>query len=372
MGRRSPERPDYYSSYAPRQNHEPPPTGLEQYQAKRPRVDVPPEQYQPPRREYATSPPAWSPYGDVRQTPEQSRHQYNQELPYRHPSASHEAHSAKVAIPSTPESLRAPPRLKVETTPRHAGVEAGSSRDAGLRPPAREAVQMNQNPVLAAQLPGEYTLHMRQQPRAARACGFGDRDRRCIDPPPIVQLTINNPEITAEELRGRLHYRFYVVHCSLYDKTGEIDCSDMPEGFPRQKRMMGNVTSGPFVAKDEFGNEGCFFPFPDLSIRTPGEYRLMFSFIIIEPQSGMIGRNYSISSNVLSDAFLVSSAKEFPGMVESSPLARTLKDQGYQISIRKGGDSRKGRGGRRKKDDSSDESDDSAPSPPRRKRKSVQ
>lgn len=384
-GRRSPERPEYYSSYAPRQHHEPPPTGLEQYQAKRPRIDVPPEPYQPatqfqPHREYATSSPAWSPYGDARQTPERSTHHYNQELPYRHPSVSHEAHSAKVAIPSTPESLRAPPRLKVETTvtPRHPGpVEAGSSRDAGSRrdagPPAREAAQMNHNPVLATQLPGEYTIHMRQQPRAARACGFGDRDRRCIDPPPIIQLTINNPEITAEELRGRLHYPFYVVHCSLYDKTGEIDCTYMPEGFPRQKRMMGNIASGPFVAKDEFGDEGCFFPFPDMSIRTPGEYRLKFSFVIIEPQSGTPGRNYSINSFVYSNVFLVSSAKEFPGMVESSPLARTLKDQGYLISIRKGGDSRKGRGGRRKKaDDSSDESDDSAPSPPRRKRKSVQ
>ncbi|KAH7354169.1 velvet factor-domain-containing protein [Plectosphaerella cucumerina] len=233
---------------------------------------------------------------------------------------------------------------------------------------------MPHNPVLADQLPGEYIIRMRQQPRAARACGFGDRDRRCIDPPPILQLAINNPSITAEEHRARLHYPFYVVHCTLYDETGEVDCTYMPDGFPRQKRMMGNLASGPFVAKDEFGTEGCFFPFPDMSIRTPGEYRLKFSFVMLEPQSGVVGRSYSIGSIVFSDKFLVSSAKDFPGMVESSPLARTLKEQGYLISIRKGGDSRKGRGGRRKKaEESSDESDESsAVSPPRRKRKSVQ
>ncbi|KFY19523.1 hypothetical protein V491_04387, partial [Pseudogymnoascus sp. VKM F-3775] len=35
-----------------------------------------------------------------------------------------------------------------------------------------------------------YTLHMRQQPLAARACGFGERDRRVVDPPPILELRI--------------------------------------------------------------------------------------------------------------------------------------------------------------------------------------
>ena len=53
-----------------------------------------------------------------------------------------------------------------------------------------------------------YLLTMRQQPIAARACGFGERDRRVIDPPPIVQLSLRdfNPKSSADiaELRWPL------------------------------------------------------------------------------------------------------------------------------------------------------------------------
>lgn len=45
----------------------------------------------------------------------------------------------------------------------------------------------------------KYRLNIRQQPVAARSCGFGERDRRVIDPPPIVELLIEGPKI------GRAH-----------------------------------------------------------------------------------------------------------------------------------------------------------------------
>ncbi|KAJ5413801.1 Velvet factor [Penicillium cosmopolitanum] len=37
-----------------------------------------------------------------------------------------------------------------------------------------------------------YHLHVRQQPIAARACGARDRDRRPIDPPPIVPILLTD------------------------------------------------------------------------------------------------------------------------------------------------------------------------------------
>ncbi|POG57577.1 velvet factor, partial [Rhizophagus irregularis DAOM 181602=DAOM 197198] len=38
----------------------------------------------------------------------------------------------------------------------------------------------------------KYTLIVSQQPLRARMCGFGEKDRRPIDPPPIVQLVVTD------------------------------------------------------------------------------------------------------------------------------------------------------------------------------------
>jgi hypothetical protein len=50
----------------------------------------------------------------------------------------------------------------------------------------------------------EYSLRFRQQPPAARSCGFADRDRRVIDPPLIIQLTIKGTNLTPEEIGKQL------------------------------------------------------------------------------------------------------------------------------------------------------------------------
>lgn len=37
-----------------------------------------------------------------------------------------------------------------------------------------------------------YTLHVEQHPSRARMCGFGDKDRRPITPPPFLRLTVKD------------------------------------------------------------------------------------------------------------------------------------------------------------------------------------
>lgn len=44
----------------------------------------------------------------------------------------------------------------------------------------------------------EYSFRFQQQPFAARSCGFAERGRRVIDPPPIIQLTIKGTNLTPE------------------------------------------------------------------------------------------------------------------------------------------------------------------------------
>ena len=105
---------------------------------------------------------------------------------------------------------------------------------------------------------------------------------------------------------------------------------------------MGTLVSSPFVGSDEYGIEGCFFTFPDLSCRTPGKYRLKFNLVVLNPREITTGHVSKVKAAVLSDVFTVYNAKDFPGMQASSALARRLREQGCLIGIKKGND---GRGG---------------------------
>lgn len=203
----------------------------------------------------------------------------------------------------------------------------------------------------------KYELSLRQQPVNARSCGFGDRDRRVVDPPPIIQLKIHAPGLSREEIGMKLRHPMNIVHCSIWSESGAEEMSGMPDEYTRQKRLMGNLVASPFVGVDEHGQEGCFFCFPDISCRTPGKYRLKFSLIALDSRPGA---KSPVKVEVLSDIFQTFSAKEFPGMSESSALAKTLKQQGCNIPTKKGNE----KGGKR--DDSDDCSDEDEL--PRRKR----
>lgn len=201
----------------------------------------------------------------------------------------------------------------------------------------------------------QFHLSVRQQPRAARACGSGERDRRNIDPPPIVQLHVSGPGVTDEDIDKYLHYEGYVMNCWIYDEGGQRDVSQMPCEYRYQRRLTGSLVSTPFYGRDEFGRGGCFFPFSDLSVRTLGRYRLKFNLIMLNLAQPSQRRHFPILSEAVTDVFDVYTAKEFPGISESSKLVRTLREQGCIISIKKGNDKKKkAKGG----DDCLDDDDD--------------
>lgn len=186
-----------------------------------------------------------------------------------------------------------------------------------------------------------FRLTMRQQPKAARACGSGERDRRNIDPPPIVQLHVEAPGLTKEEINKYLRYEAYVMNCWIYDETGTNDASHMPSEYRYQRRLTGSLVATPFYGRDENGKEGCFFPYSDLSVRTLGRYRLKFNLIMLDTTRPGQARHFPILTETFSDPFDVYTAKEFPGINESSRLVRTLREQGCIISIKKGNDKKK-------------------------------
>ncbi|KAI9826407.1 MAG: hypothetical protein M1832_000324 [Thelocarpon impressellum] len=182
--------------------------------------------------------------------------------------------------------------------------------------------------------PSPYEIRVRQQPLAARACGFGERDRRVIDPPPIVQLVAKAADAADPD---RLRYPFNVVHCTLWNEHATVDETALQSQDRKvTRRLMGTLVASPFVGLDERDDEGCFFCFPDLSCRTHGRYRLRFVLMRIDAAGREPGRLTPILTEATSEPFTVFTAKDFPGMRASTELTKALKRQGCAISVKKG------------------------------------
>ncbi|PFH50101.1 hypothetical protein AMATHDRAFT_41083 [Amanita thiersii Skay4041] len=208
----------------------------------------------------------------------------------------------------------------------------------------------------------EYELVVRQEPKQARMCGVGGKaDRRPIDPPPIVQLRVIDPNAPSSPRRRRtstsgsvpgsptsssrpdpsssrevvtyaqsyLQNPYYFMFASLAKPDDDAELHWLKDG--RTRCTTGSVVSSLYHLKDpQHNNEDAgFFVFPDLSVRTEGSYRLKLSLFEV------VGNNVRHCKSIYSAPFYVYTAKKFPGMEESTPLSCSLADQGIKIRIRK-------------------------------------
>ncbi|KAI9037881.1 velvet factor family protein [Aspergillus affinis] len=230
-----------------------------------------------------------------------------------------------------------------------------------------------------------YRLHIRQQPLAARACGAGDRDRRPVDPPPIIQMLLTDFDSKSDTDSDILQDPRFAVGCLLVPVSTSSDLDAEPglrDDHPAQRDPAGGggggqttpllsgkafvspfyvdadpdpdtapvhpsssiteslyktststTTSAPFIlpnpnppSKTEI--PATFYIFSDLSVRTAGLYRLQFRLM----NWGSVedtGKSMPILAETWSDPFRVFPAKDFPGMRDSSALTRGLKEMGF-------------------------------------------
>lgn len=112
-------------------------------------------------------------------------------------------------------------------------------------------------------------------------CGFGEKDRRPIDPPPIVQLVLKQEgaaESSWVDLQS-LQTPFFVLHVTLWSADGKEERNIISNPPKCTRVLMGSLVSSPSLLKNPSGGQGLYFAFPDLSIRTEGQYTLRFSLI---------------------------------------------------------------------------------------------
>ncbi|ORZ22671.1 velvet factor-domain-containing protein [Lobosporangium transversale] len=169
----------------------------------------------------------------------------------------------------------------------------------------------------------KYVLTIRQQPQYAKLCGSKERDRRPIDPPPIVQIKLADP--SSDKNKDYLQSPYLFMCCNIIDAdnvSGEIVA-------PAHRVLAGTVVSSLNRLKDVDNSDGGFFVFGDMSVRVEGRFRLRFTlFELIE---GEVVHLMTTASN----PFTVYPSKKFPGMSEPTFLSRCFSDQGVRIRIRK-------------------------------------
>ena len=275
--------------------------------------------------------PARSPISPINSTPRSSTSSYHS--PRRPPERS----AARSAFPNGPNSglsvTSAPPARHGTVPTSHVAPQIRAQKDSANR----------------------YKLIIRQQPVAARACGQGERDRRTIDPPPILQLLLTDFDADSADDMAKLRWPTNIVHCALHSipqqplDRGAVGqdvstITDQNNAGRQSRRLMGTLVANPFIGVDpeappsdkENSRIGCFFIFHDLSCRQNGLYRLHFTLVSVNVESLVRGAVSPTIATVESDVFEVFSAKDFPGMRASSALTKSLKGQGANVQVKKG------------------------------------
>ncbi|KAI9308022.1 velvet factor-domain-containing protein [Cunninghamella echinulata] len=168
----------------------------------------------------------------------------------------------------------------------------------------------------------DYNITIRQQPERAKMSIINERDKRPIEPPPILQMKWIN--CSEEETKKCLQSPFYFVVANLLDVENNDQLLT-----PTQNYLHGTTVSSLYRLRDIDNKDGGFFVFGDLSVKKDGVFKLQFNlFEIVE---GDVQTRYTIISN----PFTVFLPKRFPGPLEATFLSRTFSDQGVKMRIRK-------------------------------------
>ncbi|GAA5807055.1 hypothetical protein MFLAVUS_000405 [Mucor flavus] len=171
-------------------------------------------------------------------------------------------------------------------------------------------------------VPDRFVLKIRQQPIQTRLSTTNERDRRPLDPPPIVQIELDHS--TPQETQDFLQNPYLFMCVSLIHPTTHEEILN-----PAHNTLSGQSSSSMYKLKDINNHDGGFFVFGDVSVKLEGQFRLKFSMFEISKLGATNLK--SIYSNV----FQVFASKSFPGMLESTFLSRSFSDQGVRIRIRK-------------------------------------
>jgi hypothetical protein len=97
---------------------------------------------------------------------------------------------------------------------------------------------------------------------------------------------------------------------------------------PENRPMLGQDTCGGLFVVDQGEQNGCYFWFPDLSIRRAGEYCLEITVVEMNSPFNMQEDKRRLEvAKTMSEPFRVYSSKDFPGNEKVTALTQWLEIQ---------------------------------------------
>ncbi|KUJ22888.1 uncharacterized protein LY89DRAFT_694098 [Mollisia scopiformis] len=187
------------------------------------------------------------------------------------------------SAPQYPLSHNAPMGQHSTYDPYHAMVSRAPPPEAmqvqdGLAPLA-SGTQPAVQPPLVKSLTHDgrrYELVVVQQPRRARMCGFGDKDRRPITPPPCVRLIITDILTGKEVDCNEIEHGMFVLNVDLWDEFGHREVnlvrhsgsspgisSTTPASYQDGPGVYSNIAPQQQPFKLEPGQQGAYNPYPN-------------------------------------------------------------------------------------------------------------
>ncbi|KAI0395055.1 hypothetical protein F5Y17DRAFT_425037 [Xylariaceae sp. FL0594] len=100
------------------------------------------------------------------------------------------------------------------------GMGSHPSAQTSSQPEQVEPSSVNLEPREGSDGVRRYRLEVAQQPQRARMCGFGDKDRRPVTPPPCIRLVIIDKATGREVDCNEVEHQYYVLHVDLWSDDG--------------------------------------------------------------------------------------------------------------------------------------------------------
>ncbi|KAK3940094.1 velvet factor-domain-containing protein [Diplogelasinospora grovesii] len=136
-----------------------------------------------------------------------------QQLPSVHMSAQYQE-QLQMAVPAAPQQAQQADAVAQQSA---AQSTSQSGEPSKLTPEQIEQQRANLTPYSSKDQQGRlYSLDVVQQPQRARMCGFGDKDRRPITPPPCVRLIIRDAKTGKEIDCNEIEHTMYVLNVDLW------------------------------------------------------------------------------------------------------------------------------------------------------------
>ncbi|KAK3328967.1 velvet factor-domain-containing protein [Apodospora peruviana] len=150
-------------------------------------------------------------------------HQQQQQLPHQNPYSQHAMHQLPPVPPMGAQYAENPQMGASQPAPPGSSdgtQQSGPGQDrAPLTPEQKRQQEQNLIPYSSTDGNGrQYSLVVVQQPQRARMCGFGDKDRRPITPPPCVKLVVRDVKTGKEIDCNHIEHTMYVLNVDLWSE----------------------------------------------------------------------------------------------------------------------------------------------------------